>query len=251
MGQSLSQEVEKDSNLLNVERRLRGKLECTKAKLYIDALNDECVAIVCAVAKFDDMLYIKDAEKKAEAENEDAKDEITNIIRRYLDMEGDNPGEKSDKKLIELVTNEVKTLLSSKQGTQESHHYHVVYSNKGFIRFDYSIYLQFLTDGEAAGGEVTDGGATRSGGVKQAALSYYGQVGLMNVTNAKPQVLMYELRRATEDKNLVKAGKELVKLTNISSVKDVGDFLKDLNQNDDPQLSLEPRNPSHAAMDQV
>lgn len=227
MGQSLSQEVEKNPNLLNVERRLRDKLECTKAKLYIDALNDECVAIVCAVAKFDGMLYIKDGGKKAEAENEDAKDEITNIIRRYLDMEGDNPGEKSDKKLIELVTNEVKTLLSSKQGTQESHHYHVVYSNKGFIRFDYFIYLQFLTDGEATGGEVTDGGPTHSGGVKKAALSYYGQVGLMNVTNAKPQVLMYELRRATADKNLVKAGEELVKLKDISSVKDVGIFLQE------------------------
>lgn len=249
MGQSLSQEVENDTNLLKVERRLRDKLECTKAKLYIDALNDECVAIVCAVAKFDGMLYIKDGEKKAEAENKDAKDEITNIIRRYLDMEGDNPDEKSDKKLIELVTNEVKALLSSKQETQESHHYHVVYSNKGFIRFDYFIGLQFLPDGEATGGEVTDGGPTRSGGVKKAALSYYGQVGLMNATNAKPQVLMYELRRATEDKNLVKAGKELVKLTNISSVVDVGKFLKDLNQNDDPQPSPEPRNPSHEAIE--
>lgn len=241
MGQSLSQEVEKNAKLLKVERRLREKLECTKAKLYIDALNDECVAIVCAVAKFDGMLYIKDGEKKAEAENKDAEDEITNIIRRYLDMEGDDPGEKSDKKLIELVTNEVKTLLSSEQETQESHHYHVVYSNKGFIRFDYFIYLQFLTDdGEATGGEVTDGRPT--GGVKKAALSYFGQVGLMNVTNAKPQVLMYELRRATEDKNLVKAGEELVKLKSINSVEDVGKFLKALNQNDHQQPTSEERN---------
>lgn len=231
MGQSLSQEVEKKPKLLNVERRLRDKLECTKAKLYIDALNDECVAIVCAVAKFDGMLYIEDAKCK------EPEDEIKNIIRRYLDMEGDNPGEKSDKKLIELVTNVVKTLLSREQGTHEGHHYHVVYSNKGFIRFGYFIYLQILTDGEASGGEVTDGVK------KKAALSYYGQVGLMNVTNAKPQVLMYELRRATEDKNLVKAGEELVKLKNISSVKDVGNFLKDLtvNQNGEPP-SPEPKN---------
>lgn len=128
------------------------------------------------------------------------------------------------------MTNVVKTLLSHEEGTHEGHHYHVVYSNKGFIRFDYFIYLQILTDEKPSGGEAPDG---RPGDRKNAALSYYGQVGLMNVTNAKPQVLMYELRRATEDKNLVKAGKELVKLPNISSVIDVGKFL--LNQNGEPQ----------------
>lgn len=48
MGQSLSQEVQKKPHVLgDVERRMRNKLECTKAKLYIDALNDECIAIVC------------------------------------------------------------------------------------------------------------------------------------------------------------------------------------------------------------
>ena len=65
MGQSLSQEVQKKPHVLgDVERRMRNKLECTKAKLYIDALNDECIAIVCAVAKFDGMLYIEDAKNK-------------------------------------------------------------------------------------------------------------------------------------------------------------------------------------------
>ena len=210
MGQSLSQEVEKQPNLLKFERRHRDKLECTKAKLYIDALNDECVAIVCAVAKFDDMLYIEDAK------NKDPKDEIRNIIRRYLHMKPDD----ADNKLIELVTNVVKTLLSSEQGTHEDHHYHVVYSNEGFIRFDYFIYFQILTDGDES-----DGGA--AGGVrKKAALSYYGQVGVMNVTNAKPQVLLYELRRAAEGENLKKAGEELVQRRNISSVRDVGIFLQ-------------------------
>lgn len=209
MGQSLSQEVETKPNLLKFERRHREKLECTKAKLYIDALNDECVAIVCAVAKFHDMLYIEDAKK-------DPKDEIRNIIRRYLHMEPDD----ADNKLIELVTNVVKTLLSREQGTHEDHHYHVVYANEGFIRFDYFIYFQILPDGDES-----DGGA--AGGVKKkAALSYYGQVGVMNVTNAKPQVLLYELRRAAEGENLKKAGEELEQWGNISSVKDVGSFLK-------------------------
>ena len=230
MGQSLSQKVEEKTELLKVERSMRDKLECTKAKLYIDALNDECVAIVCAVAKFDGMLYIEDAKRT------EPKDEIGNIIRRYLHME---PKDAADKKLIDLVTEVVKTLLSSKQaGKYEDHHYHVVYSNKGFIRFDYFICLEILTAGEATGGGVA--GVEAPDGVKtNAALSYYGQVGLMNVTNAKPQVLMYELRRATEDKHLEQAGKELMELEPISSVKAVGTFL--VNQNGQ-QPSPEPHN---------
>ena len=197
MGQSLSQEVEKKPDVLgDVERRMRNKLECTKAKLYIDALNDECIAIVCAVAKFDGMLYIKDAK------NQDPKGDIESIMGSYLHMEGNKP----DDELIQLVGNVVKALLTHKQGTVEGRHTHVVYANKGFIRFDYFIYLQILDD------------------EKNAALSYYGQVGLMDVTKAKPQVLIYELRRATDDKKLEKAGKELEKLES-DSMKKVGKFL--------------------------
>lgn len=196
MGQSLSQEVQKKPHVLgDVERRMRNKLECTKANLYIDALNDECIAIVCAVAKFDGMLYIEDAK------NQDPKGDIESIMGSYLHMEGNKP----DDELIELVTNVVKALLTHKPGTVEGRHIHVVYANKGFIRFDYFIYLQILDDGNAA-------------------LSYYGQVGLMDVTKAKPQVLIYELRRATDDKKLEKAGKELEK-SESDSMKKVGKFL--------------------------
>ena len=195
MGQSLSQKVEKDAELLQVERSMRDKLECTKAKLYIDALNDECIAIVCAVAKFDDMLYIEDAKK-------DPTDDIKSIMGSYLRMEDNQP----DDELIELVANVVRTLLTHEQGTVEGRHTHVVYANKGFIRFDYFIYLQSLAAGN------------------KAALSYYGQVGLMDVKNAKPQVLIYELRRATSDRKLEKAGRELRKLKS-SSMKEVGEFL--------------------------
>lgn len=151
MGQSLSQEAAKKPDVLgNVERRMRDKLECTKAKLYIDALNDECVAIVCAVAKFDGMLYIEDAGEKAKAKTEEAtersllEEEITNIIRRYLHTEPEG----ADNKLIELVTKVVETLLSRKQGKHEAHHYQVVLANKGVIRFDYFICLEILTGGE-------------------------------------------------------------------------------------------------------
>lgn len=46
----------------------------------------------------------------------------------------------------------------------------------------------------------------------------------MDVTKAKPQVLIYELRRATDDKKLEKAGKELEK-SESDSMKKVGKFL--------------------------
>lgn len=46
----------------------------------------------------------------------------------------------------------------------------------------------------------------------------------MDVKNAKPAVLIYELRRATSDKKLEKAGRELQKLKS-SSMKEVGEFL--------------------------
>lgn len=90
---------------------MRDKLECTKAKLYINALNDECIAIVCAVAKFDGMLYIEDAKK-------DLKGHIKSIMGSYLHMEHNQP----DDELIELVANVVRTLLTREQGTHEVHH---------------------------------------------------------------------------------------------------------------------------------
>ena len=204
MGQSLSQiiETKTDAKLLQTERRMRDKLESNTAKLYIGALNDECIAIVCAVAKFDDMLYIEDITSI------EPRKAIESIIRRYLDMEGDNPDEKSDNKLIELVTRVVKSFPSHEQGAYEGHHVQVVYANKGFIRFDFFICLQILDDNKAV-------------------LSYYGQVGLMNETKAKPEVLKYELRRATDDDKLKKAGEQLKKSKN-PAIAEVGAFLLEL-----------------------
>lgn len=209
MGQSLSQKDNTDAELLKAERSMRDKLECAKAKLYIDALNDECIAIVCAVAKFDGMLHIEDTKK-------DPKDDIKSIMGSYLHMEDNQP----DDELIELVANVVRTLLTHKQETVEGRHTHVVYANKGFIRFDYFIYVHILDDG------------------KRAVLSYYGQVGLMDVKNAKSQVLIYELRRATSDRKLERAGRELQKLRG-SSMKEVGQFLIALATGQD-QIGGEP-----------
>ena len=208
MGQSLSQiiETKPDAKLLQAERRMRDKLESNIAKLYIGALNDECIAIVCAVAKFDHMLYIEDITSI------EPRKAIESIIRRYLDMEGDNPDEKSDNKLIELVTRVVKSFPSHEQGTYEGHHVQVVYANKGFIRFDFFICLQILDDNKAV-------------------LSYYGQVGLMNETKAKPEVLKYELRRATDDDKLKKAGEQLKKSKN-PAIAEVGAFLLELGNKD-------------------
>ena len=208
MGQSFSQAVDgasddDKSSLLKAERRMREKLECVKAKLYIGALNDECIPIVCAVDKFYDTIFIKDAKDK-EWEKK-WKSEVGNIIARHLRM----PGEKADKRLIELVTDVLVNLNSNKEEkTYDEQHIHVVYANESFIRFDYHIHFEI-----------------RKGNSR--ALFFYGQVGLIDLERAKLPVLIYELKRATEHQHLEKAAEELTELGSVkmSSVESVVTFL--------------------------
>ena len=208
MGQSFSQAVDAasdhdKSSLLKAERRMREKLECVKAKLYIGALNDECIPIVCAVDKFYDTIFIEDAKEK-EWEKK-WKSEVGNIISRHLRM----PEKKADKRLIELVTNVLVNLNSNKkEKPYDEQHIHVVYANESLIRFDYHIHFEIR------------GGNTR-------ALFFYGQVGLIDLERAKLPVLIYELKRATEHQHLKKAAEELKELGSVkmSSVENVVTFL--------------------------
>ena len=208
MGQSFSQAVDgasddDKSSLLKAERRMREKLECVKAKLYIGALNDECIPIVCAVDKFYDTIFIKDAKDKDWEKK--WKSEVGNIIARHLRM----PGKKADKRLIELVTDVLVNLNSNKEEkTYDEQHIHVVYANESFIRFDYHIHFEI-----------------RKGNSR--ALFFYGQVGLIDLERAKLPVLIYELKRATEHQHLEKAAEELTELGSVkmSSVESVVTFL--------------------------
>ena len=183
---------------LEAERSMREKLESVKAKLYIDALNDECIPIVCAVDKFDDIIFI---EKGKDIELE----EVKALIERHL------RSDENDEKLSTLVAGVLTKFLAQKEGGQEEHK-HVVYANRSFIRLDYHIQLQTLADESGA------------------LLCYYGQVGLMEVAKAKMPVLTYELTRATGDEQLKTAVADaLDKLGDLklSAKKDAVDFLRD------------------------
>lgn len=183
---------------LEAERSMREKLESVKAKLYIDALNDECIPIVCAVDKFDDIIFI---EKGKDIELE----EVKTLIERHL------RSDENDEKLSTLVAGVLTKFLAQKEGGQEEHK-HVVYANRSFIRLDYHIQLQTLAD--------------ESGDL----LCYYGQVGLMEVAKARLPVLTYELTRATGDEQLKTAVADaLDKLGDLklSAKKDAVDFLRD------------------------
>ena len=207
MGQSFSQAVDDPSDLkvmsglLKAERRMREKLECVKAKLYIGALNDECIPIVCAVDTFNDTILIENSEEKTA---EDLESKVRYIITSHLDM-GNH-----DKKLITAMVKNVvmpNLKLLEEKKTIEEQYTHVVYANESFIRFDYHIHFENL-QGE------------------RFALFYFGQVGLLDVQRARMPVLIYELKRATD--NLPKeAANELRELRNLkmSSMEEVVEFL--------------------------
>ena len=190
---------EEKTSLLTTERDMREQLERVKAKMYIEALNDECIPIVCVVDKFSivNHLHIE------EATSTSMKKEIGNHIKTHLRM-----AHGADVQLVTMMSDVLKALLSRGTGIYEQQYKHVIYANKSFIRFDYYFYLKILADGRAA-------------------LSFYGQVGLMEVAKARVPVLIYELTRAMEHKHLEEAGKELQILGNLkmSSMQDAAQFL--------------------------
>ena len=161
--------------LLNIEQSMRQTLDCKKSKMYIDALNDECIPIVCAVDEFGELLVVADSETDLEAT-------ITNKLEKHLRSE-----------YLEELTSLLKEVLISvlKAKTKyEGQQTHVVSANKSVIRIDYYLHFDQL--------ETT-----------KYVLLYHIQVGVVDMTKARLQVLIYELTRATDDRKLGDAGKEL------------------------------------------
>lgn len=131
MGQTLSEQIDEREKkeehhealkLRKIERDMRQRFEEKKATLYIGALNDECLPIVCAVDKFYDFLYVKDVT--------DASG-IQTIMNKHLRG-------KYKAKFVDLIKSVVKNVLKKKSAES---YMHVVYANMSFLRIDYYIYF--------------------------------------------------------------------------------------------------------------
>ena len=107
LGRTLSEQIgekeilgehEQALKLRKIERDMHQRFEEKKATLYIGALNDECLPIVCVVDKFYEFLYVKD-EKDASG--------IEIIMNKHLRG-------KYKAKFVELVKSVVKNVLEKR-----------------------------------------------------------------------------------------------------------------------------------------
>lgn len=172
-----AKEFEKAFKLLNTEQSMRQTLDCKKSKIYIDALNDECLPIVCARDQFDEFLVGIDDNSE-----ETLKNGIKNELEKHLRSE-------YLEELTSLLTGVLQSVLkaSTKREVQQTH---VVYANKSVIRIDYYLYFESIEEAKNV-------------------LLYYIQVGVIDIAKARPPVLIYELSRATKDDKLKEAGEAL------------------------------------------
>lgn len=190
MGISESTLLEGNENLSNVktihelyslERKVYRKLEEQASKLYINALHDECVPIVCAVDRKQRVLLNVESV---------SSDEIRKRINAVL--HGDYLEE-----LIKLLAEKLKNVLqSTTTGDEESLYTHVVFANKSVLRVDLFVYHRRFRPGECLR-EFKN------------ILAYFIQVGLVDIAKARPQVLIYELTRVTGNAKLNDACEEL------------------------------------------
>lgn len=174
-----AKEFEKAFKLLSTEKSLRQTLDCKKSKMYIDALNDECLPIVCARDQFEEFLV--DVEVGSE-ESEVLKNGIKNKLEKHLQSE-------YLEELTSLLTGVLQSVLKApiKHEVQQTH---VVYANKSVIRIDYYLHFESIEEAKNV-------------------LLYYIQVGVIDIAKARPPVLIYELSRATKDDKLKEAGEAL------------------------------------------
>ena len=180
MGQSLSH-ISDDIDQQKIYHSMQKKAECKEPKMYIDALNDECLPIVCAVDKFRD--FLADVKFKSD---EKLREEIKNRLEKHLS--GDYLGE-----LIKLMTGVLKGVFTSsiEDGeAREVSQIHVVYANRSVLRIDYFVYWQKY-DGD------------------KMALFFYVQIGVIDMERVRLPVLIYELTRATDDNKLNEIGQKL------------------------------------------
>lgn len=186
MGKSFScvQEEKKRSNdfsgalkLREIEQSMRERLECVKAKLYIGALNDECLPIVCAVDKFYAFLF------DVEFNDGTLNAEIKTTIEKHLS--GDYLEE-----LRSLIAGVLKGVLATRASHEPIQRLHVVLANRSVLRIDYYFYFERITP-------------------ENTALLYYVQVGVIDMARVRLPVLQYELSMTMKDNKRRSASREL------------------------------------------
>ena len=92
---------EEKTNLLTTERDMREQLERVKAKMYIDALNDECIPIVCVVDKISIVNHVH----IEEATSRSMRREIGNLIKTRLRM-----ADGADVQLVTMMSDVLKAM---------------------------------------------------------------------------------------------------------------------------------------------
>ena len=171
--------------LYSLERKVCHKLEELEeqaSKLYINALHDECLPIVCAVDKKQKIFLNVDSV---------STDEVRTKINEIL--HGDYLVE-----LIKLLAEKLNSALgTTTAGDEERLYTHVVFANKSVLRIDLFVYHRRF--------RLTDESLSEYNNI----LAYFVQVGLVDITKARPQVLIYELTRATEHDKLREASNKL------------------------------------------
>ena len=192
MGQNMSQEInekEKDQSkatevvrLRKKEGEMRQKYEEKKAKLYIEALNDECLPIVCAVDTFYEFLLIDTGVQPSYGRI------LEVIMEKHL--QGDLKG------FVELVEGVVKRVFEQSTNVVEEKQMHVVSANKSVLRIDYYLYLN-----------KSDFGNT---------LFYFVQVGVVDMTRVRLAVLYYELTRVTQSEKVKEASNKVQEMAESS-----------------------------------
>ena len=193
MGISLSTALEESKGNRNdntiyelhlLERNVLRKLEEQTSKLYLTALKDECLPIVCAVAKKQAIVLKIDAV----TENQ-VRHSLNELLRgNYLE------------ELVVLLTEKLNNILKRQKsaiiGDKERLFKYVVFANKSILRLDFFVYYRSLLPNES----LKD---------YNNILAYFIQVGLLDILKVRSQVLIYELTRATEEDKINGAFKKL------------------------------------------
>ena len=193
MGISLSTALEESKGNRNdntiyelhlLERNVLRKLEEQTSKLYLTALKDECLPIVCAVDKKQVIMLKIDAV----SENQ-VRHSLNELLRgNYLE------------ELVVLLTEKLNNILKRQKsaiiGDKERLFKYVVFANKSILRLDFFVYYRSLLPNES----LKD---------YNNILAYFIQVGLLDILKVRSQVLIYELTRATEEDKINGAFKKL------------------------------------------
>ena len=167
--------------LYSLERKVCHKLEEQASKLYMKALNDECLPIVCAVDKKQKILLNVDS-----VSSDEARTKINGVLHGdYLE------------ELIKLLAEKLNSTLGTTTAGEEGNLYtHVAFANESVLRIDLFVYHRRFR-------------LTESLSEYNNTLAYFVQVGLVDITKARPQILIYELTRVTHHDKLREACKKL------------------------------------------